>query len=99
MTVAAEAKKSFDLSVSVRETNFLSPLLREEKSLASEYRLRKNSYDWKAVHPADILAAEEDGWSVQRAGKRVARLKRIKSHDKWVEDRVGCLLHGMATEP
>ena len=78
-------------AVDNEESNFLSPLVSGEKELVSEYRRRKNRYDMKGVHPADVSAEEAKGWEVQRPGKRVTRLKRLKSHDKWLEDRVWCL--------
>ena len=82
-------------TVDDEESNFLSPLISETKELASEYRTRKNQYDVKGVHPADVSAEEASGWEVQRPGKRVTRLKRLKSHAKWLEDRVWCLLYLM----
>ena len=77
------------------EWSFISPLVSEAKELTSEYRIRKSRYDVKGVHPADVSAEEAKGWEIQRSGKRVTRLKRLKSHDKWLEDRVWCLLRLM----
>ena len=88
----AEKTKHTAPTVDNEELDFLSPLISETKELASEYRTRKNRYDVKGVHPADVSAEEARGWEVQRPGKRVTRLKRLKSHDKWLEDRVWCLL-------
>ena len=95
MTLFAPVKESTFLKVEDRETNFLSPLLDDRKALASEYRKRKNPNDFKSVHPADVPAEEAKGWIVQRPGKRATRLKRQKSHNKWLEDRVWCLLYAM----
>ena len=77
------------------ESNFLSPLISEAKELASEYRKRKNVCDVKGMHPADVPAEEAKGWEIQRPGKHVTRLKRLKTHGKWLEDRVWCLLRLM----
>ena len=77
------------------DSNILSPLVTDPKKLASEFRRRRNVNDSRGVHPADVPDEEAKGWIVQRPGKRVTRLKREKSHDKWLEDRVWCLLYAM----
>ena len=82
-------------TVAPDSAEILAPLLEDEKELASEYRRRKNSNDFKSVHPADVAAELDQGWIVQRRGKRVTRLKRQKRHDKWLEDRLWCLLYSM----
>ena len=82
-------------AITITETNFLSPLLDEEKLLTKDYRRRKTANDYKSVHPADVPDEEAKGWIVQRAGKRTTRLKQLKSHDKWLEDRAWCLLYAM----
>ena len=74
---------------------FLFPLLADTKTLASEYRKRKSAFDLKSVHPADVSEQEAKGWILQRSGKRSTRLKRPKGHDRWLEDRVWCLLRAM----
>ena len=94
MTIAKKIKPARPI-VEDEESNFLSPLISETKGLTSKYRTRKNRYDLKGVHPADVPAEEAKGWEIQRPGKRVTRLKRLKRHDKWLEDRVWCLLRLM----
>ena len=94
MTITKKIKSARPI-VEDEESNFLSPLISEAKELASEYRTRKSAYDVKRVHPADVPAEEDKGWEVQRPGKRITRLKRLKRHDKWLEDRVWCLLRLM----
>lgn len=81
-------------SIDEEGSNFLSPLV-EETKLTSEYRRRKKVYDEKSVHPVDVPEEAEKGWDVQRHGKRSTRLKRPKSHDKLLEDRVWCLFYLM----
>lgn len=76
-------------------TNFLQPLIDDEKLLATEYRKRRRPHDQKSVHPADVAEQEAKGWTAQRSGKRVTTLRRQKRHDKWLEDRVWCLLYAM----
>lgn len=94
MTIAEKIKPARPI-VEDEESNFLSPLISATKGLTSEYRTRKNRYDLKGVHPADVPAEEAKCWEIQRPGKRVTRLKRLKRHDKWLEDRVWCLLRLM----
>lgn len=93
----ANSKKNRRIRVKVEGdlAEILSPLIEEERELASEYRRRKNANDFKSVHPADVGTEEGQGWIVQRRGKRVTRLKRQKRHDKWLEDRLWCLLYQM----
>jgi DGQHR domain-containing protein len=95
MTRKSSAENATAVTVDDSETNFPSPLLDEQKNLGKEHRKRKNANDFQSVHPADVPAEEMKGWIVQRPGKRTTRLKRQKSHDKWLEDRVWCLLYAM----
>ena len=83
------------LTIDDNKTIFLSPLLDDEKQLSRDYRRRKNAHEQKSVHPADVPEEETKGWIAQRPGKRSTRLRRLKSHDKWLEDRIWCLLHQM----
>ena len=76
-------------------TSVLYPLLDEPKALATAYRKRKSATEYKSIHPADVPAEECKGWVVQRTGKRSSRLKRPKTHDRWLEDRAWCLLFAM----
>ncbi len=84
-----------ELEVDEAKSYFLTPLIDDAKALASEYRRRRSAFDLKSVHPADVPDEEASGWIVQRPGKRATQLKRTKSHDKWLEDRVWCLLRSM----
>ena len=95
MNVSTNFEKPFDLEVNESETKFLFPLVTDDKELASEYRRRKSAYRFKSSHTADVSGEIKKGWIVQRAGKRATRLKKLKSHDKRLEDRVWCLLYSM----
>lgn len=95
MTVAVLDAETAPLEIEEEKTNFLSPLSSDAHKLAAEYKRRKSSNDFKGVHPADVDAELEKGWQLQRAGKRVCRLKRDKAHYKKLEDRVWCLMHAM----
>lgn len=95
MSSESVTDKNTTLVVEDSKTNFLSPLVADEKLLRKEYRVRKSVNNLKNVHPADVPDEEKRGWVVQRPGKRTTKLKRPKSHDKWLEDRVWCLLQSM----
>lgn len=95
MTMLVTDEDVIDLKVDDHQTNFLSPLIDDEKLLSSEYRKRKNNNEVRSVRPADVSAEESKGWLVQRAGKRAVQLKRPKKHEKILEDRVWCLLYSM----
>ena len=73
----------------------LSPLLIEEASLASAFRIRRSQFEQKSVDPADVEDEKHKGWELARAGKLKSRLKREKHHAKWLEDRIWCLLYRM----
>lgn len=83
------------VTVTEAGTNFLHPLITDSKEASSAFRKRKSLNAEKSVHPADVAEEIERGWAVQREGKRAVRLKRPKSHDCWLEDRVWCLFHSM----
>lgn len=97
MSTSSIKQESVPLVVEEKESNFLSPLIEkgQDRILTSVYRKRRKAYDEKSVHPADVHKEEVKGWIVQRAGKRASRLKRLKGHDKWLEDRVWCLFYAM----
>ena len=78
-----------------KEEQFLSPLLTDDRELASANRVRRNEFEQKSVHPTEVGEEEAKGWEIQRAGKRKSRLKRKKTHDKWLEDRLWCLFYRM----
>ncbi len=84
-----------NLAVEEDPFSVLSPLLEEQKALAAELRARKRNYDEKTVHPADVVEEAKNGWVIARTGKRTTRLKRSKTHDKWLEDRVWTLFMQM----
>ena len=83
------------LTVTEAGTNFLHPLVADPKEAASAFRKRKSLNIEQTVHPADVAEEVERGWVIQREGKRAVRLKRPKSHDRWLEDRVWCLFFSM----
>ncbi len=78
-----------------KEKATLSPLITDPKELASAHRVRRNIFEHKSVHPSEVEEEVEKGWELQRAGKRRTRLKRAKSHNVWLEDRLWCLFYNM----
>lgn len=83
------------LEVEEDPSSILEPLLHDQKALSAELRIRRRNYDEKTVHPADVEEEAKSGWVVARPGKRTTRLKRSKTHDKWLEDRVWALFMQM----
>jgi len=69
--------------------------LTNPRELASAYRIRKNAFELKSVHPEEVEKEKNKGWELHLPGKRKSRLKRKKSHDQWLEDRLWCLLYRM----
>lgn len=73
----------------------LRPLLTDKKTQLSEYKIRHNNNIFKSIHPADIEQYAKEGWLLQKSGKKKAKIKRAKSHDVRLEDRVWCLFYKM----
>lgn len=57
--------------------------------------MRRSQYDEKSVYTVDVENYINKGWERQRTGKYKSRIKRIKSHNSWLEDRLWCLLYNM----
>ncbi|WP_417488029.1 DGQHR domain-containing protein [Maricaulis sp.] len=74
---------------------FLPELATSQEELRSLARVKKKASVERSVHSADVPEFEADGWTVQRPGKRSTRIKKEKSHDKALEDRIWCLLNSM----
>src|SRR6185437_373072 len=68
-------------------------LISDRTLLASEYRSRNSPYRFKSIHPADEQREIDDGWELVRPGKRRTRVRRMKSADQQLEDRVWCFLY------
>lgn len=73
----------------------LSPLISDPKAQAVENRRRNSLYEYKSIHSADTEEMLAKGWETHKIGQRSTRLKRLKSHDQQLEDRVWCLLYRM----
>lgn len=69
--------------------------LSELRTLA---RTRSKAFQTKSVHPKLVDEAEDEGWSVLKAGKSSVRLQRQKLLSTHFEDRVWTLLYRMQFE-
>lgn len=78
--------------------DILSPLLSDTKDRAAEFRVRSKANVFRSVHPFAVPQLVEKGWEVQKVGKRTTQLKKPKTHDQKLEDRVWCLLYKMGYE-
>ena len=76
-------------------SNLLDPLLFDDASIKATLRDRRSDYIYQSVHPADQQKYEEDGWELERLGKTSARMRRRKTGDRKLEDRVWVLLARM----
>lgn len=82
--------------VSVRDSaSLLAPLLETPEKLKSAYRRRRDDDVYQRIHPADEAAYVSSGWSRYRATKRGVWLRKPKSHNSRLEDRVWTLLYRM----
>jgi DNA sulfur modification protein DndB len=73
----------------------LTPLVSPATLLPARYRSRNQTLEFRSIHPADVSTSENNGWEVQRRGKKSVRVRRPKEHSRLLEDRVWCLLYRM----
>ncbi|EKD44213.1 MAG: hypothetical protein ACD_71C00212G0003 [uncultured bacterium (gcode 4)] len=74
---------------------YLHPLVMSKAMLQTMYARKRDAYIYKKIHPADQEKTEADGWIVHREGSNTVRMKRLKSHDKLLEDQAWCLFYRM----
>lgn len=58
-------------------------------------RSKSRSYETKTVHPLIVEEAIKEGWSIDRKNNKSVRIKRQKSHNQSLKDRVWYLLYKM----
>lgn len=58
-------------------------------------RSKASDYETKTVHPLTAEELQAKGWTVEKQHKRTVRLRRKKSHNVQLEDRVWSLLYRM----
>jgi len=77
------------------ESSLLSPLLNDEKAIVSLSHKKSNQYIFKNIHKADLEDEVANGWELSRENKKSIKVKKLKSHDMLLEDRVWCLFQKM----
>jgi DGQHR domain-containing protein len=75
--------------------DLLAPLVQDEAALRAAYRRRLDQYDYVKIHPADEAKYAGLGWESHKRLKSSLRVKKQKSKDKTLEDRLWCLLYSM----
>lgn len=76
-------------------STLLSPLISEREDKKSLARKKANQYLYKTVIEVDLDDNLNKGWEISKKNKRSYRLKRMKSHDVFLEDKVWCLIDKM----
>ena len=65
------------------------------ESLRGLSRSKGRSYETKTVHPLIVEESIKDGWVIDKRNAKSVRMKRLKSHNQNLEDRVWYLLYKM----
>jgi DGQHR domain-containing protein len=79
----------------MNEKDLLHPLITESDKLASEFRVRKNQFDFISVNPKIVDDHIKEGWAFDRGLKNSVKLKKLKSHDERLENKFWSLLYEM----
>lgn len=74
------------------EQEELRSLIEDDQQRRAEWRQRKDSFQHTAIYPADEEKFFAKGWELASSGTNKLKLKRAKSHDTLLEDRVWGLL-------
>lgn len=69
--------------------------LEDVENLTGVARAKARDHDLKSIHPKLIDEALEDGWTLDKSGKRSARVRKSKAPAVLLEDRVWSLLYRM----
>ncbi len=80
---------------SIAKDQSLAPLICDQGAVRSALRERNSDYIHLSIHPADLETRQAEGWELERAGLTASRVRRLKSGDKKLEDRVWCLMARM----
>ena len=73
----------------------LNPVLSEKSERVGAYQKRRDQYKYESIHPADVQKYEAESWEIHRESKSRVRMKRMKPHDKILEDQTWCLFYRM----
>jgi DNA sulfur modification protein DndB len=71
----------------------LSSLIQDDQQLRAEARQRKEEFDVTSIYPEDEEKFAAKGWALLSSGVSKLKLKRAKTHDALLEDRVWSLLY------
>lgn len=78
-----------------RNPDWLAPMLTSPSERLSAFKIRRDTFIYESIHPADIEKYEAEGWIVHKESKTRVRMKRLKTHDRLLEDQVWCLFYRM----
>ena len=73
----------------------LSPLLSAPNDIKALGRKKRSRFAIKTVIAIDLDKNLNNGWELSKTNKKSFRLKKLKSHDVSLEDRMWCLLENM----
>ncbi|HOF66315.1 MAG TPA: DGQHR domain-containing protein [Candidatus Fermentibacter daniensis] len=90
-----EKDTKLEIKVEDKLSSYLVPLIEDEPSLRSASYVKRNRFEEKTVNHADVENAKNEGWEVKRNNKVSIRMKRLKRHDKELEDRAWMLFRSM----
>ena len=77
-----------------KREEFESSLIKEDE-ISSFLRLRNKTHVEKSVKKILVPEELDNGWEIQREGKNVTRLKKLKPHNVYFEDRIWVILAKM----
>ena len=75
--------------------NNLNSLITGKSDRLAAYKKRNDLYIVKNIHPADLADYETQGWEIQRILKTRVVIKKLKPHEKLLEDQTWCLFYRM----
>lgn len=71
----------------------LSSLVQDEQQLRAEARQRREQVDITSIYPEEEEKFAAKGWTLLSSGVSKLKLKRAKTHDALLEDRMWSLFH------
>jgi len=92
-----KSKKINDTDFPIRKNPLdeplLSTLLTEKSSIRSAYGRRKEIHSFQSIDSDLLLQYLGDGWEIHKEGARRTRIKKEKTLQSQLEDRVWCLFY------
>lgn len=76
-------------------TDLLNPLLKVPAEIKSFSIIKQSRFIYKTIHKADKEEYENDGWLFVKNNIKTVRMKKEKTHDVYLEDRVWTLFYKM----